>query len=141
MTDIKEWLPYNTWRFVMNWQVHAAHSLALFFGAHLYLVGSSLYRENAGDFDIRIPLSDEDWSRLFTGWTETPENYLSEQQLRKSKEELKLNRRHGRWCGHQWRYDFQFQREADFWGKASKGLYLQLDAVPDEYLAAGRTDP
>jgi hypothetical protein len=141
MEELKEWLPYNTWRFVCNWRIHAAHSLALFYGAHLYLVGSSLSRDDAGDFDLRIPLSDADWFRLFGNNHVAPENYLSEEQIRKHREELKLNRRHGRWCGHQWRYDFQFQREGIFWQKASEGVYLQLDSVPDELLASGRTDP
>jgi len=136
-----DWLPERTMRFVANWRVHAAHSLAFFFGSHLYLVGSSLYREDAGDFDIRIPLSDEDWKRLF-GWEQdAPENYLTQENVRRCKEELKLNRRHGRWCSWQWRYDFQFQRAGIFWQKASEGLYLQLDTVPDEDLSKGMTDP
>jgi hypothetical protein len=132
-------LPERTQRFIANWRVHAAHSLAMFYGAHLYLVGSALSREDAGDFDIRIPLDSDDWQRLFGFQTEAPENYLSEQYARKCREELKLNRRHTRWCGYQWRYDFQFQTLEGFLGHG--GPQLQLDQVPEEHLSAGRTNP
>lgn len=117
-----------------------ADSLAMLYGAHLYLVGSALTSEHPGDMDVRIALSEEDWLRLFGHKKPTEEGMIHDPQWWAwVRECLKVSRRMSRRYEYRWRIDIQFQREGVF--ASHPGPKFQLDRAPEHCLGAGLGEP
>lgn len=132
-------LPENTRWFILIARGNF-DSLASLYGAHLYLVGSSLTSETPGDYDIRIPLSEEDQARLFGKDTTIPEGATASNfHWRKWREELKQSRRLSRRLRFQYRVDIQFTSPEAF--AANPKPKLQLDQATEDFLLAGFGEP
>lgn len=132
-------LPQAAQDFVFAFRPNA-DSLAMLYGAHLYLVGSALTSEHPGDMDVRVCLSGEDWLRLF-GRKLPPEEgqVFSPQRWKEEREALKQSRRMSRRYDYRWRIDLQFQIDGVF--ASHPGPKYQLDTTPDHYLQAGFGEP
>lgn len=116
-----------------------ADSLAMLYGAHLYLAGSALTSEHPGDMDVRIALCDEDWLRLFGHRKPVEGTAHDSQWWAWVRECLKVSRRMSRRYEFRWRIDIQFQRDGVL--LSHPGPRFQLDRAPEHCLQAGFGEP
>lgn len=132
-------LPQAAQDFVFAFAANA-DSLAMLYGAHLYLVGSALASEHPGDMDVRVPLSGEDWLRLF-GYKKPAEDGMihGPQWWAWLRECLKVSRRMSRRYEFRWRIDIQFQIDDAF--TSHPGPKFRLDKAPEHCLQAGFGEP
>ncbi len=127
-------LPPDTYLFFAV-SCRTANSLAALYGGPVYLVGSALYKENPLDYDIRIPLSEEDIVRRFGKPGKLDDNFTWEQDWRLYYDCLKQSRRLAR--GLLFRVDFQIQTLRHF--EAHKDMpRLRLDSAPEGFFEAGK---
>lgn len=123
---------------------HLFTGYAARYGSPIYLVGSALTEEHPCDYDVRVPLREEDMQRLFgdrDGAYDDRMSTITGRQMRRWREELKQSRRLYRALGSRpnMNIDFQFQAREVF--DAHTKPRLRLDLFPDAWLDAGLGDP
>jgi hypothetical protein len=118
-----------------------ANSLATFYGAKIWLVGSALFEEDPRDYDVRVFLDRTEFKRLFGSSSlqeRTVDDFTSfaAWEWKLGYENLKRSRILS-WRMN-YRVDFQIQSEAEaraFYGQKTR---VRLDTSPDWVLTAGR---